>query len=85
MSFLSSREKSSPGAAIAGGSPGKRRALVICTHLRPGRNKRRSRYMMQPISGLHVASLIDQRLSTSRCTTRIGMGHSTREVAQVTI
>src|SRR5262252_5467789 len=37
----------------------KRRALVICTHLRPGRVKRRSSYVMQPISGLHVASLID--------------------------
>jgi len=28
--------------------------------MRPGRDKRRSRYFMQPISGLHVASLIDQ-------------------------
>jgi hypothetical protein len=37
----------------------KRRALVICTHMRPGRVKRRSSYVMQPISGLHVASLID--------------------------
>jgi pyruvate-formate lyase-activating enzyme len=35
-------------------------ALVVCAHLRPGRNKRRSRYVMQPISGLHVASLIDK-------------------------
>jgi radical SAM superfamily enzyme YgiQ (UPF0313 family) len=40
----------------------KLQALVVCTHLRPGRNKRRSRYMMQPISGLHIASLIDHRL-----------------------
>jgi hypothetical protein len=40
---------------------GKRRALVICAHLRPGRTKRRSRHYLQPISGLHVASLIDQR------------------------
>jgi hypothetical protein len=39
----------------------RRRALVICTHLRPGRDKRRSRYFMQPISGLHVGSLIDPR------------------------
>lgn len=39
--------------------PKKRKALVICTHLRPGRVKRRSKYVMQPISGLHVASLID--------------------------
>jgi radical SAM superfamily enzyme YgiQ (UPF0313 family) len=38
----------------------RRRALVICTHLRPGRDKRRSNYYMQPISGLHVGSLIDQ-------------------------
>ena len=39
----------------------RRRALVICAHLRPGRDKRRSRYFMQPISGLHVGSLIDPR------------------------
>lgn len=39
----------------------KKRALVVCTHLRPGRDKRRSRYFMQPISGLHVGSLIDAR------------------------
>lgn len=38
----------------------KLQALVVCTHLRPGRNKRRSRYLMQPISGLHIASLIDR-------------------------
>jgi hypothetical protein len=37
-----------------------RKALVVCTHLRPGRDKRRTTYFMQPISGLHVASLIDQ-------------------------
>jgi hypothetical protein len=37
-----------------------RRALVVCAHLRPGRDKRRTRYFMQPIAGLHVASLIDQ-------------------------
>jgi len=42
-------------------APPRRRALVICAHLRPGRDKRRSRYFMQPISGLHVASLIDPR------------------------
>jgi hypothetical protein len=40
-------------------APPKKRALVICTHLRPGRDKRRSRYFMQPIAGLHVGSLID--------------------------
>ena len=38
-----------------------RRALVICAHLRPGRDKRISHYFMQPIAGLHVASLIDRR------------------------
>jgi radical SAM superfamily enzyme YgiQ (UPF0313 family) len=38
------------------------KALVVCTHLRPGRDKRRSTYLMQPISGLHVGSLIDQSL-----------------------
>jgi hopanoid C-2 methylase len=36
------------------------KALVVCAHLRPGRDKRRSNYLMQPIAGLHVASLIDQ-------------------------
>ena len=40
------------------GRSAKLQALVVCVHLRPGRNKRRSRYVMQPISGLHVASLI---------------------------
>ena len=39
----------------------KRRALVICAHLRLGRKKRRSRYLMQPITGLHIGSLIDHR------------------------
>jgi radical SAM superfamily enzyme YgiQ (UPF0313 family) len=38
----------------------KPKALVVCAHLRPGRDKRRTTYLMQPISGLHVASLIDQ-------------------------
>jgi radical SAM superfamily enzyme YgiQ (UPF0313 family) len=38
-----------------------RRALVICSHLRPSRDKRSSSYFMQPIAGLHVGSLIDQR------------------------
>jgi radical SAM superfamily enzyme YgiQ (UPF0313 family) len=36
--------------------------LVVCAHLRPGRDKRRTTYLMQPISGLHVGSLIDQTL-----------------------
>ena len=35
------------------------RALIVCTHLRPGRTKRRSSYVMQPLSGLHIASLIN--------------------------
>lgn len=39
----------------------KRPVLVVCAHLRPGRVKRRSSYVMQPISGLHIASLIDAR------------------------
>ena len=47
------------GCALDGN--GKRRALVVCTHLRLGRRKRRSRYLMQPISGLHIGSLIDQQ------------------------
>jgi hypothetical protein len=38
----------------------KLKALVVCAHLRPGRDKRRTTYLMQPISGLHVASLIDE-------------------------
>jgi radical SAM superfamily enzyme YgiQ (UPF0313 family) len=37
------------------------RAIVICTHLRPGRTKRRSQHFMQPLSGLHVASSIDRQ------------------------
>jgi hypothetical protein len=37
----------------------KARVLVLCAYLRPGRDKGRSRYVMQPISGLHVASLLD--------------------------
>jgi pyruvate-formate lyase-activating enzyme len=45
----------------AAGAP-KRKALVVCAHLRPGRDKRRTTYLMQPISGLHVGSLIDQAL-----------------------
>ena len=44
-----------------GGMLSMRRALVVCTHLRPSRDKRRTRYFMQPIAGLHVASLIDAR------------------------
>lgn len=50
----------SPDAAIPTAPP-KKRALVVCTHLRPGRDKRRTRYFMQPIAGLHVGSLIDTR------------------------
>ena len=53
------RALSGPSARDTRASPPRRRALVICTHLRPGRDKRRSRYFMQPIAGLHVASLID--------------------------
>ncbi|MDM0080948.1 hypothetical protein QTI17_10130 [Variovorax sp. J31P179] len=37
----------------------RRKALVVCTHLRPSRDKRRSNYYMQPITGLHIGSLID--------------------------
>ena len=40
------------------GSGRRPRALVIACHLRPSRDKRRSSYLMQPISGLQVASLI---------------------------
>jgi hypothetical protein len=61
MRFLASGTRRQP-AQLNGSlsnSAKKRRALVICTHLRPGRVKRRSSYVMQPISGLHVASLID--------------------------
>lgn len=48
--------------AVASQTP-RRTALVVCTHLRPGRTKMRSRHFMQPLSGLHIASLIDR----SRC------------------
>lgn len=47
----------SPLACIAGT---RRRALVVCAHLRPSRDKRRSTYYMQPITGLHIGSLIDR-------------------------
>ena len=50
-------------ARFAGAEPPlRRRALVVCAHLRPGRDKRRSNYFMQPITGLHIGSLIDQKL-----------------------
>ena len=39
----------------------KHKVLVVCAHLRPGRTKRRSRHYLQPLSGLHIASLIDER------------------------
>ena len=38
---------------------GKRQAVVVCAHLRPGRTKRRSKHFMQPVTGLHIASLIN--------------------------
>ena len=62
MRFLASlfRRDSSPTEGCTPGHLNKRRALVVCTHLRPGRVKRRSRYVMQTIAGLHVASLIDR-------------------------
>jgi radical SAM superfamily enzyme YgiQ (UPF0313 family) len=40
----------------------RRKALVICAHLRPGRTKRRSKHYLQPITGLHIASLMDRRV-----------------------
>ena len=51
------------GSSPLGGetTPPRRRALVVCTHLRPGRDKRRSDYYMQPITGLHIGSMIDSR------------------------
>jgi hypothetical protein len=48
------------GSRQPGPAQSKRRALVVCAHLRPSRDKRRSTYYMQPISGLHIGSLIDQ-------------------------
>jgi radical SAM superfamily enzyme YgiQ (UPF0313 family) len=48
-------------AATGGVATRRRRAIVICTHLRPGRTKRRSRHFMQPLSGLYIASLIDPK------------------------
>src|SRR5262245_10152550 len=61
MRFLASigRHRRFPAENSSPDNSPKRRALVICTHLRPGRAKRRSSYVMQPITGLHVASLID--------------------------
>ena len=39
---------------------GRRRVLVLCAHFRCDRTKRRSRDLLQPLAGLHVASLIDE-------------------------
>jgi radical SAM superfamily enzyme YgiQ (UPF0313 family) len=47
---------------LVGASTPIKKALVVCAHLRPGRDKRRTTYLMQPIAGLHVGSLIDQTL-----------------------
>jgi hypothetical protein len=35
------------------------RAIVICAHLRPGRARLRSRHFLQPLTGVHIGSLID--------------------------
>jgi radical SAM superfamily enzyme YgiQ (UPF0313 family) len=51
-----------PSFRPAGAGAPALKALVVCAHLRPGRDKRRTTYLMQPISGLHVGSLIDQAL-----------------------
>ena len=63
MQILASlmRRQPSHNTGNCPGRPHKRRALVVCTHLRPGRVKRRSSYVMQPITGLHIASLIDRK------------------------
>src|SRR5262245_21211975 len=63
MRFFARRAKSHSLEAADPGQEGgtKRRALVICTHLRPGRNKRKANYVMQPITGLHIGSLIDAK------------------------
>jgi radical SAM superfamily enzyme YgiQ (UPF0313 family) len=37
----------------------RRRVLIVCTHLRRDRSKRRTRDLLQPLAGLHVASMID--------------------------
>ena len=42
------------------GRPERQHALIVCAHLRRGRTKRRSKHFLQPISGLHIGSLIDQ-------------------------
>ena len=53
-----------PPASNASGTAttsARKRALVVCTHLRRDRSKRRSRDPLQPMTGLHIASLIDPR------------------------
>ena len=40
----------------------KKRALVVCTHLRRQRIKCTSQHRLQPITGIHIASLIDPTL-----------------------
>jgi radical SAM superfamily enzyme YgiQ (UPF0313 family) len=56
---IASMGNGGPARNADAGALRKKRALVICTHLRPGRVKRSSHYVMQPIAGLHVASQID--------------------------
>ena len=65
-------------------TPG-RKALVVCSHLRPGRDKRRSSYMMQPIAGLHVDRSSIRRFSMSTFTTKIGTDRSILQIAPGTI
>jgi hypothetical protein len=36
----------------------KKRVMIVCTHLRQGRTKKRARMFMQPLAGLHIASLL---------------------------
>jgi hypothetical protein len=45
--------------ADSASTEGKRKALVICTHLRRQRTKERSSHFLQPITGLHIGSFID--------------------------
>jgi hypothetical protein len=50
-----------PTELIGAPLPSRRcRVLVLCAHLRRDRTKRRSRDLLQPIGGLHIASLIDE-------------------------
>lgn len=54
------RGRETPGQ-VSGGGPRRPRVLVICAHLHEDRSAKSDRDDLQPMAGLHIASLIDRR------------------------